>query len=335
MKNFFIYSLQINNVNFSWFYLGFFIFFGQVSWAQSVPSIEENIPFLVTFGKDSETSWGDNNFRQSFYALIPKDHGSEVFIRVFDPDVGGMFDEVNGVFDTKTRFMVFGGVNCWSSIGKGEPESNNDIYSGILLASKTFGNDPKYDGKWYTFGPFNPAEGEFVEKFNGYVFKIIAEGGEGDDGNLYRYFLSASSTENIEVEGGNMFTYEYTFRLSDNAEQVSQIYPYIDDETISIKISNFDWDYDGEIKIISVAKNGVFADVSGDDNWVYNEFPIVEEEKNTSIQIQFIKSKKISVKDNNVTIVVQNQYGESLPFYVLPIGGVPVFKPKIKMKPIY
>lgn len=315
------------------FLLFIFIVSNQLSMAQRVPSVEENIPFLVTFGKDSDTSWGDNNFRQTFFALIPKDHRGAVYIRVFDPDTGGKYDEVKGVFDTKTKFMVYGGINCWSSIGKHPAQSNVDIYKGILLASKTFGNDPKYDGKWYTFGPFNPAEGEFVEKFNGYVFKIIAEGGEGDDGNLYRYFLSTNDSENIEVEGGNMFTYEYTFRLSDNIEQISQIYPYIDDETISIKISNFDWDNDGEIKIISVAKSGVYADVSGEDNWAYNEFPIVEEEKNTSIQIQFIKNRKQIVKNNNVTIIVQNQYGEFMPFYVLPIGGIPVFTPKIKMKP--
>jgi len=332
MRKFILHSIQKIKTH-SLQFIFIFIFSSQLSLAQSVPSIEENIPFLVTFGKDSETSWGDNNFRQTFFALIPRDQRGAVYIRVFDPDVGGEYDEAKGVFDTKTRFMVYGGLNCWSSIGKNPLESNEDIYSGILLASKTFGNDPKYDGKWYTFGPFNPAEGEYVEKFNGYVFKIIAEGGDGDDGNLYRYFLSTNDSENIEVEGGNMFTYEYTFRLPNDIEQISQIYPYIDDETISIKISNFDWDNDGEIKIISVAKSGVFADVSGEDNWVYNEFSIVEEEKNSSIQIQFIKNKKQIVKNNNVTIIVQNQYGEFMPFYVLPIGGIPVFTPKIKMKP--
>ena len=174
MRKFILHSIQKIKTH-SLQFIFIFIFSSQLSLAQSVPSIEENIPFLVTFGKDSETSWGDNNFRQTFFALIPRDQRGAVYIRVFDPDVGGEYDEAKGVFDTKTRFMVYGGLNCWSSIGKNPLESNEDIYSGILLASKTFGNDPKYDGKWYTFGPFNPAEGEYVEKFNGYVFKIIAE----------------------------------------------------------------------------------------------------------------------------------------------------------------
>ena len=58
--------------------------------------------------------------------------------------------------------------------------------------------------------------GKYVEKLGGRVFKIIAQGISGDDGNLYRYFLSTSPLENIAIEGGNLFTYKYHFRLSDN-----------------------------------------------------------------------------------------------------------------------
>ena len=68
--------------------------------------------------------------------------------------------------------------------------------SGNLLASKSFGASNRYDNNWYTFGPFNPLEGEYVEKFDGRIFKIIAQGESGDDGNLYTYFLSTDSKEN-------------------------------------------------------------------------------------------------------------------------------------------
>ncbi|MBA7591854.1 hypothetical protein ES708_34023 [subsurface metagenome] len=203
-----------------------------------------------------------------------------------------------------------------------------------MLVSRTFKTSNKYDNRWYTFGPFNPFEGEYVEKYDGRIFKVIAEGLSGDDGNLYKYFLSTSSKENKEVEGGNIFTYEYTFRLSNNQNNVSQIYPYIDDRTISIEISNYDWDDDGFIRIVSVAKNGVLCETSGENNWVVREFPIVEEEKNTSIEIQFIKNRARLIKNNNVVVTVQNQYGDLLPFFVVPIGGIPVYNPKIRMKVI-
>ncbi len=333
MNYFSISIVKIKKANLLWFILILFIFSDQFSYAQSVPSIDEKIPFLVTFGKDSETSWGDDNFRQIFFALIPKEQTGEFYIRVYDPDIGGKFDENKGAFNTKTNFIIYGGAKCWSSIKTDGLENTDNYKSGILLTSKTFGNNPEYDGKWYTFGPFNATEGEYIEKFNGYMFKIIAEGGSGDDGNLYRYFLSRSLTDNLVVEGGNMFTYKYTFRLPDNVKETCQIYPYIDDKTISIKISNFDWDNDGEIKLTSVAKNGILVDVSSEDKWVQNEFQIVEEEKNSSIQLQFIKKQSSLIRNNNVTMVVQNQYGIALPFYVLPIGGVPVYRPKIKMLP--
>ena len=200
------------------------------------------------------------------------------------------------------------------------------------MSSKSFGNEPKYDKKWYSFGPFNPSEGKFVEKLGGRVFKIVAQGISGDDGNIYKYFLSTSPNENVAVEGGNWFTYKYHFRLSDDQKHVSQIYPFVDDKTISIQISNFDWDNDGIIRIFSVAKNGILCDVSGDNNWVIREFPIVEEEKNSTVEIQFIKNQSVQIRNNNVEVIVRNQYGISLPFYVVPIGGVPVYSPKIRMK---
>lgn len=41
--------------------------------AQPVPGADENIPFLMTFGKDSQTEWGDDNFVQIIFFSIPSD----------------------------------------------------------------------------------------------------------------------------------------------------------------------------------------------------------------------------------------------------------------------
>jgi hypothetical protein len=300
--------------------------------SQSAPAIDENIPYLVTFGGDAKTSWGDDDFCQIFYCIIPPSQTGPVYIRVYDPDTGGDLDELKGEFNTIVNFSIYGGNDCWSDTAAQVLKNSENIKSGYLLSSKSFGNEPKYDKKWYSFGPFNPSEGKFVEKLGGRVFKIVAQGISGDDGNLYKYFLSTSPIENVAVEGGNWFTYKYHFRLSDDQKHVSQIYPFVDDKTISIQISNFDWDNDGIIRIFSVAKNGILCDVSGDNNWVIREFPIVEEEKNSTVEIQFIKNQSIQIRNNNVEVIVRNQYGISLPFYVVPIGGVPVYSPKIRMK---
>src|SRR5512133_979755 len=293
--------------------------------AQPVPAGDENIPYLMTFAPKAGTSWGDDDFSQTFFFLIPKDFSQPVYIRVYDPDISGSTDELDGVFDSKMTYSVYGGRDCYSNKDAQETQPAGNYKSGNLLASKTFGNQPEYDNRWYTFGPFNPSEGEFVQKFNGYIIKVICDGISGDDGNLYRYFLSTRGDENKPIEGANAFAYEYSFRMHDNPTEISHIYPYVDDRTISVKLSNFDWDSDGLIRIVSVARRGQLSKVSSEDNWIDDEFKIYDEEKNKSLDIQFIKRKSPAVKNNNVVVNVRNQYGELLPFYVIPIGGVPKY----------
>jgi hypothetical protein len=302
--------------------------------SQSAPQRDENIPYLMTFGGNAETSWGDDDFCQIFFCFIPSSQTDPVYIRVYDPDTGGDLDEVKGEFNTVVNFSIYSGIGCWSDTAAQSihPTAAGNYKSGYLMTSKSFGADIKYDKKWYTFGPFNPSEGEYVEILGGRVFKIIAQGISGDDGNIYKYFLSTSPVENVAVEGGNFFTYKYHFRLPDDQKQICQIYPFVDDRTISVEVRNFDWDNDGIIRIFSNAKNGLSLGVSGEDNWIERKFPIVAEEKNSTIEIQFIKNQSLQVRNNNVVVAVRNQYGESLPFYVIPIGGVPIYSPKIRMK---
>ncbi len=301
--------------------------------SQPVPAPDENIPWLVTFGGDACPSWGDDNFTQTFFFLIPEEHTEPVYIRVYNPGIGGRYDELNGYWDTRVNFSVYGGPEAWSHPDAQGTAPEGNYRSGNLLASKTFGSEPEYDATWYTFGPFNPMEGEYIERFRGNIFKIIAQGIEGDDGNLYRYFLSTSPGQNIPVEGGNAFAYSYTFRLSNDPSEISHIYPYIDEETIYVEVANFDWDYDGIIRIVSVARQGQLLDVSGDDYWVRDRFAILPEERGTSLDLQFHKQASPVIRNNNVVVTVRNQYDQALPFYVIPIGGVPQYGYSIGVRP--
>jgi hypothetical protein len=316
----------------SCFWIVIFILKAGVSvFSQSAPAVDENIPYLVTFGANANTAWGDDDFCQLFFCVIPASQTDPVYIRVYDPDTGGDLDELKGEPNTVISYSIYGGKGCWSDTAAQSIHPTGNYKSGYLLMSKSFGNDIGFNKKWYSFGPINPAEGEYAEKLGGRIFKIIAQGKSGDDGNIYRYFLSTSASENIAVEGGNFFTYKYHFRLPDDQKQVCQIYPYVDDKTISIEVLNFDWDNDGIIRIYSVAKNGILCPVSGNNHWTERKFPIGEEEKNSTIEIQFIKNQSVQVRNNNVVMAIRNQYGISLPFYVVPIGGIPVYSPKIRM----
>lgn len=301
--------------------------------AQQVPAVEENIPYLVTFGKGGQKSWGDPDFSQTFFFVVPKFQKSAVYIRIFDPETGGSNDEKKGEYDSKTKFSVYGGKGSFSPKFAQGPNSKENYIGGNLLYTKTFGSDQLCDQEWYTFGPFNPTEGEFVDTYGGYIFKIIAEGITGDDGNLYRYFLSSSPAENKEVEGGNSFTFQYTFRFDDNMSNLAHLYPYVIENVAYITISNFDFDDGADINIVSVVKKGEFSKASGDNVWATSEHKIVPAEKKTVLDVQFIKNKKLPVKNNNVSLYVQNQDGQRLPIYTVPIGGAPGRQKTLNLTP--
>jgi len=300
--------------------------------AQQVPAKVENIPFLVTFGNHADKSFGDDDFTQTFFFTVPKTYSKPFYIRVFDPDVSGKHDELKGSANTTTKFSVYGGKGCVSNKDARSIDPKGNYKSGNLLATKSFGSNSSYDDKYYTFGPFNPADGELSTQYYGYVFKIIAEGISGDDGNLYQYFLSASPSQNIPLEGANAFTFEYSFRLHANTKQVAHIYPYVDDKVVSVKQSNFDWDADGKIKLYSISMIGKELEVSGDNSWSESVYLVHLSEKGTSLDIQFQKSTSKKIANNNVVFYITNQYDEALPFFTSPIGGVPKYKGNILVK---
>lgn len=310
----------------------YFSFASLIFFSQAVPAPEENIPFLVTFGKDAKKSFGDDDNCQTFFFSIPKSYSKPFYIRIFDPEIGGKHDEKVGGFNTKCLYSLYGGKGCITEQDAREIDPIGQFKSGNLLYKKEFGSDSEYDDKWITLGPFNAQQGEFSEDYFGYVFKLICEGISGDDGNLYRYFMSTSPNSNVPVPGGNAFTFEYTFRLHKSHEQVSHIYPFVDEQVVSVRQHNFDGDNDGQLKLFSVRSKGVILNFSGDNTNAESVYQVNEREKGTSLDIQIIKSEK-DVPNNNMVFYVTNQYGQAMPFYTIPIGGIPKYQGNLILKP--
>ncbi len=303
---------------------------------QAVPGKDENIPFLVTFGKYGQISWGDDDFYQVWFFSIPRNFTQPFYIRVFDPDCGGEHDEIQGDFNTRTSFSIYGGKGVdpdQNEESKGLKNGEN-YKKGTLLATRTFGSEARYDNQYYTFGPFNPTAGDASRKWPVFMFKIVIEGVSGDDGNLYRFFLSRDPENNIPVEGGNAFTYEYTFRMWNDFKSLAHIYPYVDTGVIWVKQSNFDWDDDGEILVVSRYKQGLKANHSKEADWAESRVSIEPAEIGGSLDFQFYKKQGELVKNNNVVVTIENQYGEALPFFSSPIGGVPYYEGKVGARKI-
>ena len=298
--------------------------------AQAVPSPGERVESLVTFGAQSDKDWGDDDFTQTFFFLIPEKQHAPVYIRVWDPGCGGTNDDLKGPANTTTSFSLYGGTGTFSGPQARDPRPTNPVPTGRLLKSQIFGNEPKYDNTWYTFGPLNPLEGELVEEFKGRVFKLVARGLTGNDGNLYRYFFSTSPSANVPVEGGNAFTYEYCFRLPATASKTTvHLYPFVNDKVVSIKQNNYDADNAVLLNVFSIAKNGQPGATSSDGEWASSTLPIVSKEHGLSLDFRLTSTK---AAPNDLVFYVTDQYDTALPFFAIPLGGPPRYQYDIGVK---
>lgn len=311
-------------------FIGFSLFFTSYAtqtFAQAVPAKNENIPFLVTFGGDSKDTYGDDDHNQMVFFSVPQDQKAPFYIRVFDPNVGGKHDEARQGFNTITKFSLYGG-GCFSSKDEENKDPVGNYKQGNLIHSKSFRGEAIYDNSWYAFGPINPLEGEFLPEMGGYIFKLNIEGISGDDGNLYRLFMSAKKNENLSIEGGNAFMYEYSFKLNEE-KQISHIYPYVDQHTLSVKQFNFDFDNDAYVKLVSMSIPGLKVETSDDGVWAGSQHVMKEKDRKTCLDIQIIKTG--NQRNNNVVFYITNQRGKFMQFHSIPIGAIP--KKKIGIRP--
>lgn len=299
------------------------------SHCQIAPSAVENFDYLMTFGKGASAEWGDDDNTQIHFFVIPKTEQKAVYIRVFDPSTSGAHDTKNGSFNTTTTFSVYGGKGAHSTKASRAINPILGYDSGNKMYSKSFKNDSEYDGKWYSFGPINPHEGEYSDQFNGYIFKVICKGGSGDDGNAYKYSLSYKKDANISIQNGNIFTYEISFKLNKKKGSIAHVYPFITKSIKDVSIYNFDADNDIYIKLTSIARKLVPSEVSQNGNWKWKTFKIYQKEYNTSIDIQMIKKND---GDNDMAIYILNQYKDAVPLFSVPIGGKPKYLYNVKVK---
>lgn len=288
-----------------------------VLYSQAIPPIDENIPFLVTFGPDAPIDWGDDDHVSTFFVSLPPDATEPFYIRVFDPNTGGAHDEEKSSFNTQCKYSIYGGKGTFTEEDARSIDPIGNYKAGTLLFSKSFDKSPEYDDQWYTFGPLNPSEGEMVELAGSkkIYFKIICEGSQGDDGNLFRYFVSTNSEIGIPVEGCEPFTFEYTFRMG---KGVSHLYPFIDQKVLRVRQHNFDFDGDGYLRICSLVRKSEIVESSSDGNWSISTHEIFAKERGACMDLQIVSM--VERRNNNMVFFITNQYGEALPFMNFPIG---------------
>ena len=196
--------------------------FAPVAAAARVPDRRVNgIEWFYVFGQQGSQKYGaaQEHAKQVFYMEVPKDFAGQVLIRVLDADLQGQHDEVDGALNTSTKFSVYGGLKPLTSriVPAGEP-----------------------DGMTLDLGPFSANQGEVEGDLA--VFRVEAEGLEGNDSNLFAFDVSPSQAK--------LFSFTPAIRLMSKEGDRMRFFPQIPAKITGIRAWNYDLDPTGGSSVL-------------------------------------------------------------------------------------
>jgi len=192
-------------------------------------------PRLVTFGTRALQSEGDHDFRQFIRISVP-DTADRLYLRVFDPDVGGQYDEAQRGFNTKTRFSLYGDGASVRLYRDGEGIVQEEI-EGEALDSAEFGYHEDLDGQWVTLFPMDAASGRADGSQRHFVLAV--EGLSGNDGNVFDVVVSRSDTDNIPQQDVRLTSFAPTLQAAEEG-QFAELRFVIPEDATSLLVENFD-----------------------------------------------------------------------------------------------
>ncbi len=192
-------------------------------------------PRLVTFGSDAQQYEGDHDFRQSIRISVPATAGP-LFLRVFDPDVGGAFDEPQRGFNTRTQFSLYGAGGV-PRLFRDADGIVQEAIEGEPLATASFGTDAELDGRWITLFPINVVQGR--DDGPSREFILAVEGLSGDDGNVFDIAISRSELQNEPLEGVRLTSLAPTFQITEEGEY-AELRFVVPQNAETLIVENFD-----------------------------------------------------------------------------------------------
>ena len=120
---------------------------------------------LVVYGVNAPTREGDIDHRETIFFSVPKDMRDRVYVRIFDPEMGGQHDFRYGRYGgTATLYRVYGGEAAFSGVTLPEPVASGAVPRkvkrdevlasgpGKVLHEKQFEADAETDGSWVSLG---------------------------------------------------------------------------------------------------------------------------------------------------------------------------------------
>jgi PKD repeat protein len=268
-------------------------------------------PVLVTYGREALTQEGDADYTQVIYISVPEGFTEPLYLHIFDPDSVADHDLIYGTPNTKTQFSLYGGAGAFTAPTAQKPlPSPDDLTAGEQILQKVFGVESAVNDRWHLLGSFAPAAGELVGGSR--VFKLVVEGLEGDDSNLYDVAVSVESQRHVSLHGLRVFTYSPTVRAV-NPRAVVEMQFDIPQPVEALQIHNFDA-ANGQVTL-ETAFRSVQAAASGQDEWRTAAVKMNENDTDKRAAVTFSGGEE---SPNDATFYVTDQAGSGLPIR-LPI----------------
>ena len=265
-------------------------------------------PQFITYGVGAHPQEGDPDRRQAFYFTVPANFGKPLYVRLFDPESGGKYDQITTRGpNTTTRFTVFGGKGADASrFARLERISHQEEILGTPLLRKEFKDDPELDDAWTTLGSVMPEQGELVE--GRYLFRLLVHGLGGHDGNVFDFAISTSETENIRPEGMRLYTYGPTTRTPIEG-MITELRFKIPDDAESLTVGTFDGAA-AEV-LLQQRFQQTPLNTSGQNEWKTTPLVLTGSDRGTDGAITLQGGDEVP---NDATFYVANQDGKPVPF---------------------
>lgn len=233
---------------------------------------------LVVYGQLAPSREGDVDRREQIFFSVPAGTEGRIYVRIFDPEVGGENDfTYGGPSGSETLFQILGGDAVFSGSawltqktdGAREPSLLQEPLTpgaGDVLAERVFASDTATDGRWVTLGSVRASQGE--ERGNKRYFRIDALGVGGNDGNGFSVDVSLARDRSRPPEDLSMFNYQPTIRWRQGDPATWLWFEGETDQSYTVQ------NFDGARADLSVVTD--FADIglraSGQDNWTVDRF---------------------------------------------------------------
>lgn len=290
---------------------------GLIIQAQPYPGEKMGISSLATYGNMTRVPCGDNDFVQIIFIRIPDKLNQPFYVRIYDPDCGGEHDIQNDLWETNTQFELYGGKACITHPDARSGNLEGRYNSGERMAHALFARESRYDARWYTMGPFEAGQGEYLEAFAGHFFKLLVEGKTGDDGNIYSLFVSLDPHKNVPVYGADIFQFETTFQTTGKGQnEVFRLAPFIPGEADRFVVSSFRGESEqGYILHL----DGKQTEPEPREKWQVYSVPLDPLQRSDSRKMDVVLSGMQPVHSSVMTVRIEvHQDSSGTPFY-LPI----------------